>query len=487
MLEARGGMFMKKIFGLGVLALSCGAGFVQLACSSGSGSAHTTEPGADPKMEDLIGSVAVNSASLDGIGSLGLVYSYGYSGAGGGGGGDIGMVTGGAGPIFPAPIAAAGIPGIGGSPEAAGSGVGGGCGAGCGVPFYPQCTGTLVSKNSVLTSRACGNLFEQAGYYYSASLKFAIGADSASPKQLIDVVDVEYAPGVVQGSGIFYPDLAVLHLGESVSGVAAFPVALLSDDLIGKQVAAVGFGDSDRRYRSGTRRAGALTVRATSGLLYPAIFGSFDAFYAYILGGGGYGVGGGYNASGGAAFIGGPAVPADFPEKGGSGPIPSAGAGGAFPSAGSPSAGTAGSPDDWYRQYLQQQYDSVALAPGEAYLGGTDDDAQPCGADKGGPIVRKVQNQVRVLGVFSHTPFGGCDKGGIYAAITSSAKAFIDAAAQWKDPCTGTTQNGKCAGNVATRCSTPAEGKRRLVKFDCSLLNQMCVASPNLEVTCTDK
>lgn len=355
------------------------------------------------------------------------------------------------------------------------------------MQFEPLCTGTLVSKNSVLTSRSCGALFEQIRNSYAASLKFAIGANSASPKRLIEVVDVEYAPVVSQDSSPVYPDLAVLHLAESVSDVAAFPVAPLGNDLIGKQVAAVGYGYSDLRYASGTRRAGAITVRATSGLLYPAIFGSFEAFYSYVLGGVGYGAAG--SGVGGFASV--PLASGSLPplpNGGFGGSNASAGAGGWAAGTGGASAGMGGGgPNDWYRQYLQQQYDTVSLLPGEAYLGGTDDDTQPCGADQGGPVARKLQGQVRVLGVFSHKPFLPCEKGAIYTAITSSTKSFIDSAAQWKDPCTNTTQNGKCVGNVATRCSTPAEGKRRLVKLDCSLLNQVCVASSNAEVTCSDK
>jgi hypothetical protein len=364
----------------------------------------------------------------------------------------------------------------------------------------------------VLTSRYCGTLFQQGSY--GSSLKFAIGADSAQPKRLIDVVDVEFAPANVSNGVVIYPDFAVLHLGESVTDVTPFPVASLTDDLIGKQLAAVGFGASDLRYQSGTRRAGAVTLRATSGLLFPLIFGGFDAFYQYELSGGGYSY---YPSNGGGTEFGettasSGAAPARAGSGGdliagsggdliaGSGGDLIAGSGGAGgASAGSGGglvAGTAGTTggaaggggDDWIRQYYQQQYDTTALNAGEAYLGGTDADAQPCGADQGGPIVRKLQNKVRVFGVFSHTPFGGgCDKGGIYASITAASKAFIDAAAQWKDPCTGITANGSCAGTTATRCSTRFEGKRRAVKLDCSLLNQVCVSSSTSEVACSDK
>ena len=465
---------MKKIWGLGALLFTCGVGLTQVACSASS-SEEAESLGGERKMDDLIGSVPVNSKSLDGIGSIGLVYDYSYPGGSAGFGG-LGET--------------AGAPTVGGAPNAGGAfssaGAGGlGCSGNCQAPFYPQCTGTLVSKTSVLTSRSCAQLFEQTFYGYS-SLKFAIGADPTQSSRRVDVVDVEYAPALSTNGSTTYPDIAVLHLGESITDVSVFPVALLTDDLIGKPFAAVGFGNSDLRYQSGTRRAGSLGLRGTSGLLYPLIFGSFDAFYAYVLNSGYYpgpypgGVGGAsgtfLEAAGGAPSSGSAGA---FPTAGG---FPTAGAGG-----GIPTAGAGGGNNDWYRQYLQQQYDSAQLAPGEAYLGGTESDAQPCGADQGGPMVRKLQGQVRVFGVFSRTPFGSCDKGGLYASITADTKTFVDTAAQWKDPCTGLTGNGKCVGTNATRCSSSTEGKRRVVKFDCSLLNQVCVGGGNTEVACTDK
>lgn len=482
---------MKKIFGLGAVAtLSCGLGLTQFACSGTPEGTSHAEPAADPKMEELIGSVPVSSSSLDAIGSIGFVYDYGSGGATGVGG----SPSGGAGNAFSA-ISVEAVATSGSFPVGGSAG-----GSPYPSPFYAQCTGTLISKNSVLTSRSCGQLLQQS--YYSGRLKFAIGADVAQPKRLIDVVDVEFAPADTSNGGFTYPDLAVLHLGESVSDVSPFPVAVLTDDLIGKQLAGVGFGNSDLRYQFGARRAGALTLRATSGLLYPAIFGSFDAFYQYELSGGypyppygGVGGGGPFPLAAEAAGAGGGPIGA-----GGSGPIagaggstPVAGAGGSTPFGGfggavGGSAGTVGGGgDDWYRQYLQQVYDNTALAIGEAYLGGTDADAQPCGADLGGPIVRKLSNKVRVFGVFSRTPFGSCDKGGIYASITTATKAFVDAAAQWKDPCAGIPVNGSCSGTTAARCSTVFEGKRRAVKLDCSLLNQVCVGGGTTEVACTDK
>ncbi len=453
---------MSKIWGLGIIAtLTCGAGLTQFACSAGNnGSTSPASEVGDPKIEELIGSVPINSASLDGIGAIGFSYDSGSGGAPSAGAPGVGSAGFAAGPI---PTASGGFSEI---PASGGGG---------GTPFQffsAQCTGTLLSKSSVLTSRSCGQLLQQA-YPPTSTLEFAIGADSTQPKRLIDVVDVEFAP--VDATNGVAPDIAVLHLAESVTDVAVFPTALLTDDLIGKQLAAVGYGNSDLRYQSGARRAGALTLQATSGPLYPAIFGSFDAFYQYESGGGSYGAGGGIGLG--------------QPAAAGAGNLGGAGAGAVTGGAPNGASGgvAGGGGDDGYLQYLHQQYDDTLLDPGAAYLGGTDADAQPCGADQGGPVVRKLQNKVRVLGVFSHTPFGSCDKGGIYAGITDATKTFIDTAAQWKDPCAATTVNGSCVGSTATRCSTLAEGKRRLVKFDCALLNQACVGGGNTEVACTDK
>ncbi|HYP98246.1 MAG TPA: trypsin-like serine protease [Polyangiaceae bacterium] len=477
---------MKKIWGLGALLLACGAGSAQIACSAGKdeGTGGIVN---DHKMDDLIGSVPVSSKSLDGIGSIGLVYKYNYSG---GAGFASTFDSGGSGPGVGGAVASGGSSPTGGSSPSGGSGGGN-------PYFYPQCTGTLISKTSVLTTRSCAQLFEQTKYGDYVSLQFVIGADPTQSSRRITVVDVEYAPSA--NSGSTYPDIGVLHLGESVKDVASFSVNVLSDAMIDKPFAVVGYGNSDLAYRGGTRRAGSLVLRSTSGLLYEQIFGSFDAFYEYVTSTGSY-----------PSYYSGPYAGTDvtgdqpvFLASGGGGSVPFAGTGGIGQTGGSgptagfggigqtggsgPTAGYGGGGNDWYRQYLESVYDNTELQTGEAYLGGAESDAQPCGADQGGPMVRKAQGQVRVFGVFSHTPFSSCDKGGVFSSITEEMKAFIDAAAQWTDPCTNLTVLGKCVGTNATRCSTPAEGNRRVVKFDCSLLNQVCVAPGTSEVTCTDK
>src|SRR3954469_14054970 len=129
---------MNKNWGLKALLVSCGIAATQFACSSGADEGTAVATG-DRKIDDLIGSVPVESKSLDGIGSIGLVYDYGSGGGGNAGfGGFFAVDTRAGGP-------GAGGVATGGSFPTAGTGGGG-------QPFSPQCTGTLISKSSVLTS-----------------------------------------------------------------------------------------------------------------------------------------------------------------------------------------------------------------------------------------------------------------------------------------------------------------------------------------------
>lgn len=463
---------MKSMTSMTSVAALCAVGLFEVACSSGAHVSSDAESKPDQSVAELIGSIAASSKSLDGIGSLGLVYEYGggYAGSAGLGGG--------AG-VAPGPNAAGQTTG-GASP-----GFGGSAGGGPTQSQYVvNCTGTLVSKNSVLTSRVCAENLTSA--FSGGRPVFAIGAHSAQPQRFVDVVAAEFAPTVVEGERGSAPDLALVHLAESLTDVAPFPTQVLSDEYLGQALVAVGYGVSDLRYGGEARRAGAITLRARSGLLLPLIFNTFDAFYSYASG---HGFGGGYvGISGGSAFAegiaGGSFASAGAPGDGG---FAGSGFAGAAGSGISGSAGVAGGAvDDWYRAYLLSQYNSTLLEPGSAYLGGTDDDTQPCYRDEGGPIARSVQGKVSVFGVFSRSPLGSCEKGALYATITPISKAFIDSAANWVDPCQDTSTNGKCVGTSAARCSSVSEGSRRLIKLDCALLNQVCAGGGTTEVTCSD-
>lgn len=475
-------------------------------------------------VEKLIGGVAVNSQSLDAVGTIGFAYSYGYGVGGAPAGGSGGAIflpddpvppnepsTGGAGGSYgggyPGGAAGAagstgGWAGSGGSTGgAAGSAGGGGCGPyGCGGGYYSaQCTATLIAPNAVLTSAACGHLFNN--YYYDdyTTLQFAVGADANNPQMLVEVVNAQFAPG---------HDIAVLNLAHAVEGVTPLPLANLTESHVGRKFATLGFGAESRDYwySANRRRAVAMTVRGIEGRVHEFAFGSFDAFYEYMLehyygpypGTGGMPSTGGAGGAAGAGPIDGMAAPA--PETGGFGGIGvgggigiggSGGTGGGVigiggSGAAAGAAGSGGDPD-WLREQLQYEYDNTLLGSAQAFLGGGGEE-QPCpaGADMGAPLVRNQRGQVRLFGVFSSAPTYDCEHGAVYARITPEVRSFITQALSWVDPCAEVSTLGRCSGAVAERCTRRSEGERRLVQFDCALLGQSCVADGYNEVSCTD-
>ena len=79
-----------------------------------------------------------------------------------------------------------------------------------------------------------------------------------------------------------------------------------------------------------------------------------------------------------------------------------------------------------------------------------------------------------------------CDFGAVYASFGPETVAFLEAARNWVDPCGGVTAKGSCDGDNATRCTTLAEGKRRLTVTDCSLFGQTCAVASDGTATCAD-
>jgi hypothetical protein len=78
-----------------------------------------------------------------------------------------------------------------------------------------------------------------------------------------------------------------------------------------------------------------------------------------------------------------------------------------------------------------------------------------------------------------------CDYGTVYASfVDADVEQFLDQAMNWADPCAELANGAACAGSVARRCSTPAEGERRVLEFDCQSLGLQCVARPDLSVGC---
>ena len=160
-------------------------------------------------------------------------------------------------------------------------------------------------------------------------------------------------------------------------------------------------------------------------------------------------------------------------EGGAGGAADEAGGASSGSSTGDPSAG-AGGEDDAYLRYL---YESIVLNEGyEAMFGRTPGDAQACYGDSGSPIIRAdAKGNLVAYGVVS-AGIGSnqlvCDYGGIDAVIGPEVKTFLSAAQKWVDPCKGVSVEGTCSGKTAQRCTSPLEGPRRLVKFNCGSLGR---------------
>lgn len=412
----------KNFIGLGSLKYTglTAVGLILAGCSAAD-TAHDA-PGVASTEEEIIGGVPAASARLNGVGVLGVEYVF---------------------------------PDIGDDYRF----------------FQPQCTGTLVSANTVLTSASCAAQLE--GNFPSPAEvmipSFGIGPNGNAPARTVEVADIEYAPSTVG-----YADLAVVHLTEAVTDVVPLGLAALGSEAVGQTFAAIGYGPQTQFYQSGERRAGTATVNAIEGLLYELVFGSFEAFYQFHTGmlPGGGGAGGEGSGEGGSA---------GGPSAGGS-----PGSGGV---AGGPSGGRPPFPGpwdpDWFEEYLRSVYETTQIGPTEAYTSGPRD-AQPCGIDQGGPLARVVAGNLSVHGVFVRTPMGDCARGGVYTRLTPELLTWVTSTLDWVDPCAGVSRTGTCEGSVATRCTQLAEGERYVVAFDCALVGQTCSAPGDAEVACVD-
>jgi hypothetical protein len=338
--------------------------------------------------------------------------------------------------------------------------------------FTPTCTGTLITPTIVLTAKHCLSAVDPT------QLVFLIGPNAFAPIRIVPVRGAAVEPtlsGGVIGAG---SDVGVLHLAESVTNVPLLPVAELTDKLIGTRLVALGYGVQNTDLTFGTRQSGSMTVRAVAGSVFAAIFGSFEGFVQ----------------NGAARF---------FPELDPNDPAQLA--------------------------QLQQQFDETRLIDGiEVFAGGSPGDAQACTRDGGGPLTARVGTQTTVLAVSSwgfgdnatctldgsafasmnpvsldfisyetNCPLvpraGTCESltvalrcanvneggrrqlrtdcgelGQICGVDDSGALGCID------DPCEGLPAEGVCNGEVATRCSTPDEGQRRVITTDCAAQGQEC-------------
>lgn len=302
------------------------------------------------------------------------------------------------------------------------------------VSTTPVCTATLIGPHTVVTAKHCMNPI-LSKYTPESRPYFLIGADRSKPKRQVEVVAWETAPTFEGGWAGNGRDVAVLQLGEPVRDVTPAQIATPTASLVGRRLAAVGYGAANNDARGGARTTGSVTCNALGGSVYAAMFGGFDAFRAWYMA----------------------APPSDEPE-----------------------------PTD---AQLRARYESTQLLPGyEAHAGARAGDAQPCFGDSGGPLLESRDGLLTVYGVAS----GGvpsteliCDGGSVYATFGTETLAMLERARGWTDPCEGISALGRCDGDVARHCTSVGEGARRLVVTDCASLAQSCAMDATRGVVCS--
>jgi len=301
------------------------------------------------------------------------------------------------------------------------------------------CTATLIAPRIVLTAKHCAlDKFAQqdeAGTVTvvesrlidALQISFAIGPDSRAPVRVVQAESVETCNVANTGYMGLGCDVAIYRLKESIDDVRPLKVAKSSvgEDAIGKRMSAVGYGNQvSIGTVNGTRKAGTLTMRAVRGAPMQVLFPeSVEAFLDAM------------REAEGEAYV------------------------------------------DNNGAVLRDYYNLSLLDGYEVYAGAVEGDAQVCHGDSGGPLLAKVDGELVVQGVASGVVSGPrlpCKFGAAYATFGPKAQELI--ARSLTDPCDGIPAEGRCEGDVATRCTTATEGPRRVTRTDCSLLLQRCIA-----------
>jgi hypothetical protein len=242
------------------------------------------------------------------------------------------------------------------------------------VEVFPDresiCTGTLVTPTVVITAKHC---FVEGEPPVIENLEFRIGPDLEAPRRVVKVRSIAVEDTIEGGLLGVGADVAVAHLAEPVTGVPLFGYGAFDPDTIGDPYTVAGFGIEDNDETVGRRRVGTITLRAVTGSVWKALFGSFEVFLQ--------------NA---------PLI-ANFPTE---------------------------------IEILQDIFENeILLDQYEAQFGDVRGDAQPCSGDSGGPVIQLRDGRPTVVAVTSNGVNGTrlrCDFGQVEATFGPAVIEFLD-------------------------------------------------------------
>ena len=158
------------------------------------------------------------------------------------------------------------------------------------------CTGTLIAPKIVVTAKQCAIVTNRNSAFYGMKLVnlervfFAVGPDANAPLKVVEAIAADVSP--VNEGGFVYlgNDVAVLHLISAVEGVKPIAVADLSltEKDVNQAYVSIGFGTKDiyedlSGMFSATRSAGKNTLRALQGKTFELMLGSWEAFIAQMV------------------------------------------------------------------------------------------------------------------------------------------------------------------------------------------------------------